>query len=460
MNLSSFRTYIFVYIISLGSICLGQVEYQKYSKEELREDLDYFSGMVTSIHPLLLDKNVKNSWQREYSIVKNNLKEMTQNEFYLSLAFMMSSLNDSHSGVDLPFDQRITYVEAGGLAFPFLVDIEDYRVYVKLYLGSDSTLFAGGEEIVKINGIPAADMVKYMQNLYGSRSEQMRQKSVAAQFRFLTWIMYGLENDYDVVYKDVNGNTKNFHAPGISSDEFRMNIKRLPEAENTPFSFRIDKERDLAVLKIGSFGQLEAFCAFADSAFSAFSNNNIQNLVIDVRGNAGGRSIVVDSLMNYLTGREYAQYRKIEIRASEALKERYKEKYPDQYSWLNQYAVDELVVPDINPTLPKDKSLRFSGNMFLLTDKHTFSAAATFAGLFKELELGTIVGEETGGTIEYYGDYWFMKTPNTGITFYVAPKKFTQYGNENPKQGVIPDHKVKNIGDDILHVVYEMIELQ
>jgi len=78
------------------------------------------------------------------------------------------------------------------------------------------------------------------------------------------------------------------------------------------------------------------------------------------------------------------------------------------------------------------------GNLFLLMDRASCSTAATFAGVFKELKLGSIIGEETGEKLEYFGDYWNISCPNTSLTFYIAPKKFVQYGGTDLKKGVLP----------------------
>lgn len=117
-----------------------------------------------------------------------------------------------------------------------------------------------------------------------------------------------------------------------------------------------------------------------------------------------------------------------------------------------------LIVPDLNRTLPLNNKLRFGENLYLLTDKTSNSAAATFAGLFKELKIGVVIGEETGGTIEYYGDYWDISTPNTAITFCIAPKRFIQYGGTDLGRGVIPDYLVSNNGDSIINFVYNSIK--
>ena len=162
--------------------------------------------------------------------------------------------------------------------------------------------------------------------------------------------------------------------------------------------------------------------------------------------------------MNYITTKRYAQYKKIEIRISQELKERYKEKYPDKYEWINNCGIDSLAIIEENRIYPRNNNLCFQGNLFLWTNNASFSAASTFAGIFKTLKLGTIIGEETGGSIAYYGDYWFIETPNTGITFYVSPKRFIQYGGINFDRGVFPDYQVFDKGSSILDFTYELIE--
>lgn len=452
---------ILIIIICFQTVCFGQVSYKYYSKTELEKDLAFFSEKLTSIHPLFLDKTLRSNWECKLSAMRKSLKDsMTQNEFYLLIAPSLSSLNDGHSYLRIPFDQRILYTKAGGLVFPFFVDIIDGKIFISQYNGDDSTLFLGGEEIIQINGISSANMVLEMQNLFGDSSIANRQKAVANNFRFYIWMIYGFEKDYELVIKNKQNKTLQVSVPGVTNEQFQRNIKRFHPQKNELYSLSIDTANKSSILKIKTFGQLESFCAFADSAFLVIKKNKIEKLIIDIRGNGGGRSVVVDSLMNYLTDKPYTQYKKIEIRVSQELKERYKEKYSDSYEWIDRYAIDDLVVPDMNLVLPSNNKLRFTGNLFLLTDKTSSSAAATFAGVFKELKLGVIIGEETGGTIGYYGDYWDISTPNTAITFCIAPKRFIQYGGTDIDRGVIPDYLVANYGDSIINFTYSIIKKQ
>lgn len=445
--------------ISIPFLGFAQIKYSYYSKSILEQDLDFFSGKLTSIHPLLLDNDYRKLWENNLSVIRRSLKDsMTQNEFYLLLAPSLSFLNDDHSFVKMPFGQRIQYTKAGGLAFPFNVEITDSKIFITQYFGDDSTLFSEGEEILRINDIPSSEMISEMQKLFGGTSIANKQKAAASNFRFYVWMLYGFENDYNMLVRDRKNQVRSVFVPGISNEQFQRNLKRVSPKRSDLYSLSIDPDHNAAILKIKSFGQLESFCSFADSAFKELASNHIQNLIIDIRGNGGGRSIVVDSLMNYLTEKEYAQYKKIEVRVSPELKGRYKERYPKQFDWLNSLEIDELANQDIQVIKPLTNHFRFTGKLFLLTDKTTASAAATFSGIFKEKNLGVIIGEETGGTIDYFGDYWELSTPNTEITFCISPKQFIQYGGTEFKRGVIPDHLVANTNDSIMKYANRLIE--
>lgn len=446
-------------ILSICSIsAYSQVDYTYYSKSKVEQDIDYAFEKLTRIHPAFLEKEAFVDYRTEYLEIKKSLKDsMSQNEVYLLLAPLFARLNDGHTGVLVPLDQRSQYSKAGGLAFPFFVNISEDSIKVSFYCANDSTLFYGGEQILEINGIKSTQVLADMEKLHGEKSKANKQKAIAYNFRYLLWILYGFDNDYELRIKDNQGVTKRIRVAGVTGDEFAKNIRRMPKTKGENYNLSINSGHKTARMKIKTFADLDGFCAFAKTAFARIKETGVGNLVIDIRNNGGGRSIVVDSLMNYITDKEYTQYKKIEIRISPDLKERYKEKYPNRYDWINTYDIDVLAVSERSLTQPKNNHLLFKGNVFLLTNKTSSSAAATFAGVFKELSLGTIVGEETGGTISYYGDYWFSKTPNMGINLYVSPKRFTQYGGSNYSRGVIPDYHVSDKGDRLMNYTDTLI---
>ena len=453
------KTLIIIGLFVFSFPVFGQVNYTYYSKLEVEEDINFAFEKLTNIHPIFLDREELTNCQNKFFTIKESLKDsMTQKDVYLTLAPLFALLNDGHTGILAPTNDRIEYNKAGGKAFPFFVYIEKDSMYVSFYCGSDSALFQGGEQILEINGIDATNMIHEMQKLYGGKSIANKQKLIADKFRFLIWMVYGFDDNYDLTIKNSKNEIQKMTIAGITSDEFRKNIKRKPKTTTAYYNLSFDKDQNTAILTIGTFADLKRFCSFAKDAFAEINNKNVEHLIIDVRNNGGGRSIVVDSLMNYLTPKEYSQYKEIETRVSNELIERYKEKYPERIEWINQYSINDLVSQDQITKYPTQNTLSFNGNLYLLTNKTSFSAAATFAGLFKELKLGTIIGEETGGTISYYGDFWYMKTPNIGITFYVSPKHFIQYGGTDYNRGVVPDYLVQDKDGSIMEFTFKIIK--
>lgn len=437
----------------------GQGNYTYFSKTEVEKDLAYTFEKLNSIHPLFLDKSVMDDYRNEYSKFESILKDsITQNEVYLLLAPFLSSLNDGHTGMLIPIDQRIEYNKAGGKSFPFFVNVVDSSIYNSFYCGNDPLLFKGGEQILSINGINSKTIIRELAHLVSGESIRIKQKEIANKFRLLIWMRYGFEEDYQITIINSNSEIEEVSVKGITSKEFKKNLKRKPQTQYNKYILILDSKYKTAVMGIKSFSDLDGFCSFADSSFNKINNSQIENLVIDIRNNTGGRSIVVDSLLNYITDKEYAQYKSVETRISPELQERYRNKYPERLAWLKNYEIDSLVTSDHKLTQPKNMENRFNGNLFLLTNGLTYSAAATFTGVFKELNLGAIIGEETGGTIAYYGDFWFLETPNTGIKFHVSPKRFIQYGGNEKSRGVKPDYFVQDKYEAIMNFTYKMIE--
>ena len=89
---------------------------------------------------------------------------------------------------------------------------------------------------------------------------------------------------------------------------------------------------------------------------------------------------------------------------------------------------------------------KFQGNLFLLTSGRTFSSAADFTAVIKDYQFGTIIGEETGGLRQCFGDVLSFTMPGTGINFGVSFKYFyapvPEIGDD--RHGTVPDIELDN----------------
>lgn len=100
-------------------------------------------------------------------------------------------------------------------------------------------------------------------------------------------------------------------------------------------------------------------------------------------------------------------------------------------------------------THPKKKKIKFNGETYLLTCNYTFSSANMLAIAFRCYEMGTVVGEETGGCLTAFGDVISFNLPNTQLRVNCSHKKFIHPCNDGKLHGVYPDIEIKPSFDDI-----------
>ena len=83
------------------------------------------------------------------------------------------------------------------------------------------------------------------------------------------------------------------------------------DSENTNFSFRILDDLSTAVIRIRSFVKHENddFSGFLKSSFNQINSRNIQNLIVDVRGNDGGHPEYSINVLRYLMDKDFVYFK-------------------------------------------------------------------------------------------------------------------------------------------------------
>ena len=174
------------------------------------------------------------------------------------------------------------------------------------------------------------------------------------------------------------------------------------------------------------------FSVFLDQMMDTLERENIQNLIIDLRGNTGGTGALYEKVFSYLTQRpfrdsHYAYTKFNEVPLEEKLvitplflsngvqdkqglnaylKQLYPKNVQGKYYWAD----------DKNPSImPNDRT--FKGQLYLLVDQRVASAASHLASLIKSYTNAVVIGKETvGGYYEHNGHLPLVyELPNTGI---------------------------------------------
>ena len=244
----------------------------------------------------------------------------------------------------------------------------------------------------------------------------------------------------------------------------RTNARYVPAPRKKeykgPYSYHFFPEYDTCLMVINSFGmpdQIKLYTKKFQETFKAIGEKGITNLVIDVRENTGGCGLTGDELLKYLANKPFRQIEKTEQRLVPEFFE-----LCEQYglninkTMLDEYGIDLQSLKskgDYKPGItvtgqiplknPHKSSDRFKGSTYLLIADPTFSAASNFAAAVKYFEVGTLIGQETSGEKDHYGQILPIQLPNSGLKGQVSTAHFITVGGMEDRGGVKPDYEVR-----------------
>ena len=88
-----------------------------------------------------------------------------------------------------------------------------------------------------------------------------------------------------------------------------------------------------------------------------------------------------------------------------------------------------------------DNPKRFLGDVYMIANQNSFSSATMLAATFKCYEMGTLIGEETGGVEIFFDEPILMTLPNTGNRFLASYQYRWCACGQNTDRGIIPDYE-------------------
>ena len=177
-----------------------------------------------------------------------------------------------------------------------------------------------------------------------------------------------------------------------------------------------------------------------DAVFSEIRDRVSQNLIIDLRFNGGGNSRAGDYILNYITSKPYCMYSGSDVKISKQVYEK------GLLGVLARLMRGRIFRYRSRLKRPHDMGFRFGGRVYALIGPATFSSASDFAAVLEDFDIATLVGEETGGLRECFGDCPRFTLPNSGIQFSVSHKRFfaPRPGPDDDKRGTVPDIAVND----------------
>jgi C-terminal processing protease CtpA/Prc len=187
---------------------------------------------------------------------------------------------------------------------------------------------------------------------------------------------------------------------------------------------------------------------FLDEMFKTMSKNDVEKIIVDLRYNGGGNSILGNLFMYHCDIPDTIQdYSGGAIKISELFKQSYKNSYEyfkkdflakneekkfkipklielDREEINDDYSFFKNIEEGNTPWKVKPVNDKFKGKIILLIGQNTFSSASMYATILSDNKQATLIGEPIGQKPTSFGDLLIFTLPETNIRATVSHKIF------------------------------------
>lgn len=430
MRKGSFKLFTLPFFLLLANIVSGQ----NSTIEKYRNDLAILKTRFETDYPSLYRFTNKLSIDKLFndcSVKVNN--QTTEKEFYRTIKFILSRIEDGHLSCT-PSDSLAKILYAQEQYFPFSLYFSGNRIFIDC---ANNKMLPPGTEILKINNEKTNTIRKKLFQYIVSDGKIETKKYWILNHSFWLYynLVYGHQENFRVQYKKPAGETTS----AIVNSEFKINIdcKSLTGKEESKLLSLQYPALNTAVLTIQTFSEEDLlnskfiFSAFLDSAFTDIKQKKINSLIIDLRGNGGGRDVYGALLYSFITDKSFRYYSKLQTSTKVLTKAEH---------------------PNLAVQIPKSNS--FTGKLYIITNGLSFSAATEFCSIVKSNKRAIFVGEETGGTYcgNTSGEFIKVILPFSKITVPIPTTKYIMAvtDTKNTDRGIIPDYFTKPTIWDLL----------
>ncbi len=436
------------YILNLLLLAVSpQIQAQeKYTIQELQEDITFYRSMLEKHHPNLYLYSSKEKTDHFFdSLYQSVTAPMDAAAFYSSISLSASVIQDGHTLV-LPSSTYIEYHNKHSKFLPWQIGLDGQRLYIRMNC-TQHPWIEDGTVIDSINGISSAEIIRILtdRQVRDGRTTSYSTWILDTYFREYYSYMFGHPDTYRMS-STKNGQIYTTNIPALSKDSiYYYREKNYPAisfdkkaGEGILLSF--DDSGKTAILTIKDFHSdiLETsyhqnFRKTIRPLFDSILSKKAQSLIIDLRNNQGGDVENGVLLLSFLLSQPFQVVR--------------------EFTCIRNGAPAPCKGPCMGIQSP-DKA-PFGGQVYVLVNGGSFSNTAIVSSCLKENRRAIFIGTETGGNPHVLAGYAKdFELPNTHIRVEIPEKRFVMTSlAANDGHGIIPDYIISNdISDNILQI--------
>ncbi len=443
------------------------------SKNDLLTDINFYVSKTIEVHASPYRIITQEEFNTLAEKIRNEIRDRDTDTFdlfecYFYLQKLAAAIADGHTKIYEPENWEKMF----DLFFPLNIAIFERRVFVTKNAGESD--IPEKAEITAINGKHMQDLLAAYRTFCEGTLDHYRDARLPEYFRFFLHTYTRAVSPWVIEYS-AKGQPESATVKGINLKDLQK--RTTVSRRHKESSVQIAGE-ETPVLHLPSIGySKDYFKPFIDKFFE--THRDRKNIILDFRRCPGGNGLRTYDILDHVADTPYSNSKRFAFRASQPLKEKvgfnirtafydrgislenwqerffaqdlYSDAYNEIYrTILNAETGTFAEIPgDFGRHEPDNTIEKYKGNLFILISHRTFSAGVVFASTVKHNKLGTIVGRETGGRLDFFSDTVDIELPSTGLVAKIPSAILTLYG-DNQTRGVIPDRAVKYTVEDFL----------
>lgn len=373
---------LFIIIFLVTSIVLTGCSSSFYEEQVLSdvqwiEDIDYLDNKLKEYHPDLFKFISEDKWNKNIENLKSEVPELSDTSIKLRISQIIASIGDAHTSM-LPSEllspvpspilrgENPNDIE-GVLEFPIKCDYFDDGVRVIECDSKYKEIL--GYKIISINNMNINSIINDIGTLFACDYNNEQKgleyaKEYLNVYEFLKFFNVIGSNKAEYVFENDNDEkihlslkaTENKNIDYISVSKKDMKTSMIPKGKSEFYWYENFQEDNILFLKFNSFisntdnEKCPNFYDFQDRLLKEINNNNYHKFVIDLRNNRGGKTKILNSMIEMF----------------------------------------------------KYKTNLNSENIYVITGKKTNSASVLLTWDLQSKRGATVVGEVTGGNINLF----------------------------------------------------------